>query len=96
MPGRVDLWGHSHQLWHCAVVLAAYIHYHAVLVMLEWRDAAGGCAAPGLVNGPVPELLAQLQQQGVEVLGIDGVWQHLGVQMHKWAVAGAADVGPPA
>jgi hypothetical protein len=38
-PGAFDLAFHSHQLFHVAVVVAAAIHYKAVLVYLDWRDA---------------------------------------------------------
>jgi len=30
-----------------AVVLAAYVHWRAVLLLLDWRDTSGGCGAPG-------------------------------------------------
>ncbi|WOL16942.1 heptahelical transmembrane protein 4-like isoform X1 [Canna indica] len=39
MPGRFDLVGHSHQLFHVLVVAGAYAHYLAGLVYLRWRDA---------------------------------------------------------
>ncbi|CAM0871709.1 unnamed protein product [Alopecurus aequalis] len=38
MPGRFDLFGHSHQLFHALVIAGAYTHYHAGLVYLSWRD----------------------------------------------------------
>lgn len=38
MPGRFDLVGHSHQLFHALVIAGAYAHYHAGLVYLSWRD----------------------------------------------------------
>lgn len=40
-PGKFDIAGHSHQLWHTAVVLAAWVHYLAIMILLQWRDAAG-------------------------------------------------------
>jgi hypothetical protein len=40
-PGKFDIFGHSHQLWHLAVVLAAWVHYLAIMILLHWRDAAG-------------------------------------------------------
>lgn len=40
-PGKFDIMGHSHQLWHAAVVLAAWVHYLAIMILLQWRDAAG-------------------------------------------------------
>ncbi|KAF8718036.1 hypothetical protein HU200_025506 [Digitaria exilis] len=41
MPGRFDLAGHSHQLFHVLVVAGAYAHYLAGLVYLGWRDMEG-------------------------------------------------------
>eukprot|EP00882_Tetradesmus_deserticola_P017175 GHRQ01018383.1.p3 GENE.GHRQ01018383.1~~GHRQ01018383.1.p3 ORF type:complete len:154 (+),score=37.69 GHRQ01018383.1:321-782(+) len=71
-PGRFDLAGHSHQLWHAAVVLAAWVHYVAIMVLLQWRDASGGCAAGGTgVHAPVHELLGQMQQAGQVPLAIE-------------------------
>lgn len=72
-PGKFDLAGHSHQLWHAAVVLAAWIHYQAVIILLQWRDASGGCAVPGQVNGPVDVVFGQMQQMGVSPLEIHEV-----------------------
>ena len=39
MPGKFDLIGHSHQLFHLLVIAGAYIQYLAILVYLQWRDA---------------------------------------------------------
>lgn len=41
MPGKFDIAGHSHQLFHVLVVAGAYTHYHAGLVYLRWRDLKG-------------------------------------------------------
>lgn len=41
MPGKFDIAGHSHQLFHVLVVAAAYTHYRAGLIYLEWRDLQG-------------------------------------------------------
>ncbi|KAJ3674049.1 hypothetical protein LUZ60_006041 [Juncus effusus] len=41
MPGKFDIAGHSHQLFHILVVAGAYTHYHAGLVYLKWRDLEG-------------------------------------------------------
>ncbi|XP_020530836.1 heptahelical transmembrane protein ADIPOR3 isoform X2 [Amborella trichopoda] len=41
MPGKFDIAGHSHQLFHVLVVAGAYTHYHAGLVYLRWRDMHG-------------------------------------------------------
>ncbi|KAF5461941.1 hypothetical protein F2P56_017999 [Juglans regia] len=40
-PGRFDIAGHSHQLFHVLVVAGAYTHYQAGLVYLRWRDVRG-------------------------------------------------------
>lgn len=37
-PGRFDIAGHSHQLFHVLVVAGALTHYQAGLVYLRWRD----------------------------------------------------------
>ncbi|KAL3526898.1 hypothetical protein ACH5RR_011554 [Cinchona calisaya] len=41
MPGKFDIAGHSHQLFHVLVVAGAYTHYRAGLVYLRWRDVQG-------------------------------------------------------
>ncbi|KAK2656795.1 hypothetical protein Ddye_009847 [Dipteronia dyeriana] len=41
MPGKFDIAGHSHQLFHILVVAGAYTHYRAGLVYLNWRDMEG-------------------------------------------------------
>lgn len=41
MPGKFDIAGHSHQLFHVLVVAAAYTHYRAGLIYLKWRDMQG-------------------------------------------------------
>ncbi|XP_057449647.1 heptahelical transmembrane protein 4-like isoform X2 [Lotus japonicus] len=41
MPGKFDIAGHSHQLFHVLVVAGAYTHYRAGLVYLRWRDLRG-------------------------------------------------------
>ncbi|XP_057974160.1 heptahelical transmembrane protein 4-like [Malania oleifera] len=40
-PGKFDIAGHSHQLFHVLVIAGAYTHYHAGLVYLKWRDLEG-------------------------------------------------------
>jgi len=42
-PGAFDIFFHSHQCFHVLVVIAAYVHFQAVLQLLEWRHATGGC-----------------------------------------------------
>lgn len=41
MPGKFDIAGNSHQLFHVLVVAGAYTHYRAGLVYLKWRDLEG-------------------------------------------------------
>ncbi|PIA29402.1 hypothetical protein AQUCO_06000046v1 [Aquilegia coerulea] len=41
MPGKFDIAGHSHQLFHVLVVAGAYTHYRAGLIYLRWRDLQG-------------------------------------------------------
>ncbi|XP_044387445.1 heptahelical transmembrane protein 4 isoform X2 [Triticum aestivum] len=38
-PGRFDLVGHSHQLFHLFVIAGAYAHYLGGVEYLKWRDA---------------------------------------------------------
>ncbi|KAL0906298.1 hypothetical protein M5K25_024781 [Dendrobium thyrsiflorum] len=37
-PGRFDMAGHSHQIFHVFVVAGALAHYVAAQLFLEWRD----------------------------------------------------------
>ncbi|XP_025669006.1 heptahelical transmembrane protein 4 [Arachis hypogaea] len=41
MPGKFDIAGHSHQIFHVLVVAGAYTHYLDGLVYLRWRDSQG-------------------------------------------------------
>ncbi len=45
-PGAFDLAFNSHQIFHCAVVIAALLHYWGVRILLHWRDTTGGCTLP--------------------------------------------------
>ncbi|KAJ0961411.1 hypothetical protein J5N97_000366 [Dioscorea zingiberensis] len=38
MPGRFDIVGHSHQIFHVLVIAGAYTHYLATLTYLNWRE----------------------------------------------------------
>lgn len=38
-PGAFDLAGHSHQIFHLLVIAGALLHYAAIAVLLDWRDA---------------------------------------------------------
>ncbi|OMJ30219.1 Adiponectin receptor protein 2 [Smittium culicis] len=35
-PGKFDIWFHSHQIFHCFVLIAALFHYHGVIKALNW------------------------------------------------------------
>ena len=41
MPGKFDIAGHNHQLFHVLVVAGAFTHYKAGLIYLKWRDLVG-------------------------------------------------------
>ncbi|KAH0463958.1 hypothetical protein IEQ34_006744 [Dendrobium chrysotoxum] len=41
LPGKFDLAGHSHQLFHVLVVAGAYTQYLGSLVYLGWREVEG-------------------------------------------------------
>jgi hypothetical protein len=59
-----------------AVVTAAYVHWRVVLVLLEWRDASGGCAVP-VTSGPLHSVLDHMKEMGHELLPLDQVGQLL-------------------
>ncbi|RVE56771.1 hypothetical protein OJAV_G00224430 [Oryzias javanicus] len=47
-PGKCDIWFHSHQLFHILVVAGAFVHFHGVSNLQEFRFTAGGsCTADG-------------------------------------------------
>ncbi|KAG7455814.1 hypothetical protein MATL_G00245000 [Megalops atlanticus] len=47
-PGKCDIWFHSHQLFHILVVAGAFVHFHGVSNLQEFRYTAGaGCAEEG-------------------------------------------------
>ncbi|XP_061125280.1 adiponectin receptor protein 2 [Syngnathus typhle] len=41
-PGKCDIWFHSHQLFHILVVAGAFVHFHGVSNLQEFRYTAGG------------------------------------------------------
>ncbi|RCN47585.1 hypothetical protein ANCCAN_06359 [Ancylostoma caninum] len=43
-PGKCDLWFQSHQLFHTFVVIAAFIHFHAITEMTQRKLMEGSCA----------------------------------------------------
>ncbi|KAG1675582.1 hypothetical protein FOA52_014170 [Chlamydomonas sp. UWO 241] len=80
-PGYFDLFMHSHQIFHCAVVAGAWIHLYSVRLMLEWRDASGGCAVP-VTGGHVPSVLAQMRDLGHDLFSADEVMSRLAAMAH--------------
>lgn len=44
-PGKLDLFGASHQLFHTLVFAAAFLHYHTVLLLFRWRAMQPECSA---------------------------------------------------
>jgi len=45
-PGKVDIWFHSHQIFHCFVIAGAFVHYHGISNMAIYRLQAGECPMP--------------------------------------------------
>ena len=50
-PGRFDIWASSHNIFHVLVVMGAYVHYRAALVLLAWRDHHGCEADVTMLHG---------------------------------------------
>ncbi|XP_061815386.1 adiponectin receptor protein 2-like, partial [Nerophis lumbriciformis] len=49
-PGKCDIWFHSHQLFHILVVAGAFVHFHGVCNLQEFRYTAGaGCTEDGML-----------------------------------------------
>lgn len=45
LPGKCDIWFHSHQIFHVLVIAAAFVHYHGISNMAVHRlTKAGECA----------------------------------------------------
>jgi adiponectin receptor len=44
-PGKFDLWGHSHQIFHVLVIAAAFVHYRGISEMAVYRLTSGVCSA---------------------------------------------------
>jgi len=42
-PGKVDIWFHSHQIFHCFVIAGAVVHYHGISLMAMYRLKIGEC-----------------------------------------------------
>uniref|UniRef100_S4RKM5 Adiponectin receptor 2 n=1 Tax=Petromyzon marinus TaxID=7757 RepID=S4RKM5_PETMA len=49
-PGKCDIWFHSHQIFHVLVVAAAFVHFHGVSNLQEFRyTLGGGCSDDSLL-----------------------------------------------
>ncbi|XP_048409589.1 adiponectin receptor protein 1-like isoform X1 [Stegostoma tigrinum] len=49
-PGKCDIWFQSHQLFHVLVVVAAFVHFHGVSNLQEFRyGLEGGCTDDSLL-----------------------------------------------
>ena len=46
-PGRFDIWGSSHQIFHVLVVLATGVHLFGVLKAFEWNYENRRCKTDG-------------------------------------------------
>jgi len=44
-PGKFDIWGASHNMWHIGIVLAIILHYNAIFFAFDYRWDYS-CAAP--------------------------------------------------
>lgn len=42
-PGKFDLWGQSHQIFHILVIIAALVHFHGISEMAMNRVSLGEC-----------------------------------------------------
>jgi adiponectin receptor len=42
-PGLFDVWGHSHQLFHICVIMAALVHYHTLVSMIKHHLTTSDC-----------------------------------------------------
>jgi adiponectin receptor len=40
-PGHLDIWLHSHQIWHALVFCGAYFHWHVVLRLSSSTEKSG-------------------------------------------------------
>lgn len=42
-PGKFDIWGQSHQIFHIFVIAAAFVHYHGISAVAVYRLSIGDC-----------------------------------------------------
>jgi len=79
-PGRFDIMLHSHQLFHLCVVGGAFCHYLAVLELLRWRDASGGCALELVDRAMVRHAV----QGGGDFVDVHAVLEYLQRRLHEY------------
>jgi hypothetical protein len=78
----------------CAVDQARWLMLLLLLLLLLLL--AGGCAAPGIVNGPVHEVLGRMQMEGKAPLGhIDQVHAALDSQLARLMATAAGPMMAP-
>jgi len=46
-PGKFDCVGHSHQIFHVLVLVAALTHYAATAILIDWREAMATAGVGG-------------------------------------------------
>ncbi|GFO23192.1 adiponectin receptor protein [Plakobranchus ocellatus] len=44
-PGKFDIWFQSHQIFHVFVIAAAFVHYHGISEIANYRLTLGDCIA---------------------------------------------------
>lgn len=49
-PGKFDIWFQSHQIFHVFVLAAAFVHYHGISEIANYRLTLGDCIAKGEVE----------------------------------------------
>ncbi|PWN38721.1 HlyIII-domain-containing protein [Ceraceosorus guamensis] len=86
-PGRFDIWGHAHQIWHVAIVGAILLHYRAALIFHANRFDFSCTAHPSseLFSGKATLSLAgaRLLQKAGGLQGIDGL-NLADHRVHQW------------
>lgn len=45
-PGKFDIWFQSHQIFHVFVIAAAFVHYHGISEIANYRLTFGDCLEP--------------------------------------------------
>lgn len=60
MPGRFDIYGNSHQIFHVACLLAALAHYVALCRAFTFRHLEAGGSCEAMSSDIVDKLLGEL------------------------------------